>query len=381
MISLVFSAEAQLSLEGFLSTVKFTETRAYRAVLETLQQRNHVVILGGRGDGKTTLGLKALHKMREIHNSRPLIPQYPTLGFLPNLPEGQTFSILLDDMFGIYTVSEQIMSRPLVYHILSFLQKGNFLVISMRKAIYLQCKMQLPKELFSKDVVIDFTDPKFELLQEEKMSLLQQAFPNLDKDTEMNILSHETFSKHQIGFPQSVYFMKTADLSDIQNILDTPLDYIKHQLYLLFDRSRDQFLALLMAFLNQGRIKADDIVTLRSSIPNDIDDSSISSLRIKQALRYLETSYLHYTESGEYIISHELVIEGIAQMLWGEIKWQEYFIAFCPERFLTRLTNNKPGLSMEQNFKGGAKEFVVHQQHFSTLFERLHGLLDWKLPS
>ena len=168
------------------------ETRAYTSILDKLEQHHHVVILGRPGDGKTTLGFQALHAMTEKHSITPLIPQPPVLGFLPHIPDGEKFAILLDDFYGIYTVTGESMPRSLVYQILSVLRKGSVLVISMRKDIFLQCKQLLPKQLFNKNGIVDLSNQEYALLEDEKSSMLQ-LIPSMDEKTEKKILSHKRF--------------------------------------------------------------------------------------------------------------------------------------------------------------------------------------------
>ena len=359
-----FSAESKVSLDGFLSTVQFTETRAYKAVLDTLERRNHVVILGRPGDGKTTLGFQALQSLRETYDINPLIPRFPALGFLSHLADEKRFSIFLDDMFGIYTVSEQAISRPLLYQILSSLRKGNFLIMSMRKDIYLQCKIQLPKELFGQDIVIDLTNSEFELLEKEKRSMMVQSISNINEDTVKKILSHETFHNQQIGFPQCVALMKESNASDFKNILDTPLCYIAEQINLLFENCREKFLALLLVFVSNGRICEIDIASLRQGLPNDVD-ISCSALSISKAIGNLCGTYFRYdVASAQYLINHESVMEGMAQMLWQNTWFHTYFINNCPDRFLIRLSSSN------------SATFCLSAQLYTILFERLCRLLE-----
>ena len=365
----MFSEESQLSLDGFLFTVKFIKTRAYTAILEKLQQYHHVVILGRPGDGKTTLGFQVLHALKETHDSNPLIPKSLALGFLSQLPDGQKMSIFLDDMFGIYTVSEKAMSMPLVFKIRSIIRKGNFLVMSMRKDIYLQCKMQLPKELFGQGVVIDLSDPEFVLLEQEKRAMLLQSIPNIEEDTMRKILNHQTFTNQHIGFPQCVALMKESRASDFQDILDMPLCYVADQMYLLFENCREKFLALIMAFINNGNICTDEVDILRQALPHGVD-ISCGAMSISEAMKNLCGTYFQYNlTSDQYVISHESVMEGMARTLWHNMRFYQYFIKTCPERFLTRISGNN------------SETFPLPDRHLSVLFERLCSLLESKVDS
>ena len=356
--------------------MKFTETRAYRYILKTLEKRHHVVILGRPGDGKTTLGFQALHSLKEKHNSTTLIPVVQELQFLPHLSNDQTYAIFLDDMFGIYTVSGKSLSKPLVYQILSFIQKGSFIVMSMRKEIYLQCKLLLPKELFSKDVIVDISSDDFELLEDEKRSMLN-AMPDIDEDTAKTILNHKRFGFQQIGFPQCVALMKESKSCEIQNILDTPLEYITEQLLLLHEHSRGKFLAVLLAFVNDGKICENDLNKLRQALPTDLDDSSLKPQEIKQAVRTLDMTYLKHIGNDKYIINHESIMDGVARTLWEELRYYESFIMSCPERFLTRLSSTQ-----SEGSKGcdlGAEYsniFFISNDYYGSLFQRLVGLLE-----
>ena len=275
---------------GFLSTVRFTETRAYVAVIEKLEQRGHVLILGRPGDGKTTLGFRTLHTVQEKHNCIPILPIQHNLDFLAHLRDTEKMSIFLDDLFGIYSLTGEVMSKTLVYQILNLLKKGSSLVMSMRNDIFRQCKMQLPKELFSQDVIIDLTKPEFELLENEKRSMLQ-SIPNVNEDTIKSILRHPRFSNQQIGFPQCVVLMKESDVLDFKKILETPFNFIMEQLCFLFERCREKFIALVLAFASQGHICEEDIGRLRCDLPKEIDDSSYSVLCITQAMKNLVATY------------------------------------------------------------------------------------------
>ena len=381
IILVIVSADSRLALDGFRSTVKFTETRAYRAVYEKLEQRHHVVILGRPGDGKTTLGFQALHALQDQQNSSPLIPVSQVLEFLPHMPDGEKFAIFLDDFYGIYTVSRDSMPMSLVYQILSVLRKGNFIIMSMRKDIFLQCKLHLPRELFSKDVIVDLSNNDFVLLDDEKQSMLQ-LIPGMDDDTSKKILNHKRFDSQQIGFPQCVALMKESGSCDIETILNTPLVYITEQLLLLHEHSKEKFLALLLAFINQGKISENDVNNIRSALPNDLDDSSIKSQQIKQTLRSLDATYLRCTESAQYIISHESIMDGIARTLWNELGCQEYFIMFCPERFLTRITCIQPVMQEAHGLaRGNSNTFYISDDLYETLFPRLVRLLASELET
>ena len=171
--------------------------------------------------------------------------------------------------------------------------------------------------------------------------------------------------------------MKESECCDIEIILNTPLVYITEQLLLLHEHSKEKFLALLMAFVNQGKICESDVNKLRHVLPNDLDDSSIKSQQIKQTLRSLEATYLRCTEGAQYIISHESIMDGIARTLWKELGCQEYFIMFCPERFLTRISIIPSDMQEISDLdREISNKFCISGDQTESLFPRLVQLME-----
>ena len=356
--------------------VTFQEIRAYKAVVDKLEQHSHVVILGRPGDGKTTLGYQALHVMQEKHNNNPIIPNDDSscscskdLKFLPNLQEGQTETIFLDDLFGIYKATDISMPRKLVNQILAVLRKGSLLVMSMRKGIYLQIKSRLPRELFSNDVIVDLTEPQFQLLDKEKRSMLESAL-DLDENTMNTIIHHTRFSKEQIGFPQCVAMMKRSDESNFKTILEKPITYIKEQIIGLYDNCREIFYPLLLAFANQGILCSDNLENnlekLRHNFPGGSKNAMLSSEHIMHTTKTLVGTYFtHDKRNDRYAVSHESFMEGIALSVWENIDiFREYFIKYCPERFL-------PQFSSDQS-----DTFFLPLKYYPILFKRLCCLIE-----
>ena len=352
------------TLDGVLSTVRFTETRAYKALLKKLEQHHHVLILGRPGDGKTTLGFQTLELLHKTHNCDPFLDCPSNLDFLPQIGDKQKVAIFLDDLFGIYSISREFMSIALMYQVLNLIGKGSFLIMAMRKEIYLQCRNHLPNELFSSDAMLDLTMSDYELLEQEKLSMLHSVL-DVDEDVLRKILNHERFSGKQIGFPQCVALMKGSRSSDFQNILETPLSYLAKQLYFLYDSCRAKYMTLVMAFSNDGQISQDDIEKLRCNLPDVIDDTSVDTRQIKQAIKSIDGTYYRFdVQNDQYIVNHETILEALGQTLWGDLGLRNYFIKTCPKRFLTRLSTNV------------SKTYFLPERHYNALFERLGCLLE-----
>ena len=358
-------------MDGFISTVKFTETRAYRAVLEKLSEHHLVVILGRPGDGKTTLGLHALYDLQNKEKCIVLMPHPPHLDFLPYLKEGEKVSIFLDDLFGIYSISGYSIPKYSQFQIRSFLSKGNLLVITIRKDIFLQCETNLSKELFRKDVIVDLTDPLFELLEKEKRSMLETV-PNITEDSVKDILSHRRFSKEQVGFPQCVAIIKGSHHFDLSSIFETPLKFVAQELLQLYENSKNKFLVLLLAFANDGQLNQDG-EQLRNPchyLPSDIDMPSVQAQQLRKAANSLVNTYMNFErEKCRYVINHETVMEGIALALWEYLGFQKYVISYCPERFLTRISSKH------------TEPFFIPTQFLTHLFNRLHILLKSRIEA
>ena len=359
----LFSVTSRKTLDGLLSTIRFTETRAYKALLKKLEQQNHALVLGRPGDGKTTLCFKALDALHKTHNCDPFLDCPSNLDFLSQIGDKQKVAIFLDDLFGIYSVSGEYMSRALVYQVLNLIGKESFLIMAMRKEIYLQCRNHLPNELFSSDAILDLTMSDYEFLEQEKLSMLQSVL-DLDEDVLRIILNHERFSGKQIGFPQCVALMKGSRGSDFQNILETPLNYLTKQLVFLYESCRAKYMTLVMAFSNDGRISQDDIEKLRCHLPNDIDDSSVDTRQIKQAIKSIDGTYYRFdVHNDQYIVNHETIMEALGQTLWDDLGLRNYFIKTCPKRFLTRLSTSV------------SNTYFLSKRHYNALFERLECLL------
>ena len=368
-LSLTFPAESRQAMHGFMSTVKFTETRAYKAVLEKLNEHHHVVIIGRPGDGKTTLGLRALYEMQETEDCIPLIPTPPKLDLLPYLHENQKVSIFLDNLFGIYSLSGFSISRTLEFQIRSYLSKGNHLVISIRKDILLQCDPNLSKELLRKDVIVDLTDSNYTLLKTEKQTMLENAL-SISQGTVKEILSHERFSNEQVGFPQCLALMTEFQNLDFSSIFETPLKFVAQQLLSLLENAKNNFIVLVLAFVNDGQLplNGDQFKNPCQYLPSDIEASSTNSQQLHRAAKSLVGTYLTFDrDKCQYVVNHETVMEGIALTLWENMNYQQYIISYCPERFLIRLSSKH------------TEPFCIPPRFLTDLFERLHCLLEFRL--
>ena len=87
-------------------------------------------------------------------------------------------------------------------------------------------------------------------------------------------------------------------------------------------------------------------------------------------MKSLIGTYFHYnSENIEYVVNHELVMEGMARTLWENMGFREYFIRICPERFLIRLSSNT------------SAAFYIPAHHYAVLFERVYALLESKVES
>ena len=333
-------------MEGFSQYTQFVETRAFNVVMQKLCDKSHVLILGRPGDGKTTLAFQALKVLQENQQTHPLITDTSLFFEFPHdLISGDKLSVLFDDLFGIYTVDQNILSKfnnkSFVLQFLGLIGRGNYFIMTMRKDIFLQCQNRIPLEFFKKSITVDLTESCFSLLKEEKELLLKQI-PNIRDSTIDDILKTSPIASLQVGFPQCVEFMKDHGLVDFNDIVKAPMRYLRDKFSYLKEECSDQFIALVIAFANQGHIDVSEIEILKRNVPKELESLTIRENELARALDAMKGTYFTYSRSGDkYKIAHESILDGLASTLWSDPLFKEWYINNCPERFLARLTFNE----------------------------------------
>ena len=346
------------------------ETRAFIAVLDKLKDKRFVAIVGRPGDGKTTLAYQALHVLHKEHKMVPIITNIAFFDCSPEVMSGTKTSIFLDDLCGIYTVEKDVQSKLLsksfILQLRGLIGRGNYLIIAMRKDIFLQSQIQLTTDLFKKSNVVDLTVPEMSLLKAEKELLLKQI-PGIKEGQVSEILNSENIEGLQIGFPQCVELMKEHGAFNYEQIKSTPMRFLREKMSVLQKECTEKFAALVLGFANDGQICVAEMDKLRKDLPTELESGSINKQKlIEYVIVMTGTYFMHSKVEDIYTLCHESIMEGLALTLWEDLQYRHWFVKHCPQRFLSRFTN-----ICDDDFYLSRSQPVL-----LSLFERLCSLLE-----
>ncbi|XP_046368218.2 uncharacterized protein LOC124143330 [Haliotis rufescens] len=179
-----------------LTEDRFCERRACEKGYEMLLQNNIVIITGGCGDGKTTLGCYLLKKVSEEYDIEAVRINSPkdwmrVLEF--DYQHGEKIAVMLDDCFGSIGMADYMFEEwhHNVQYMSSFLEsKKVYLIMTSKKHLYSQGAGRVTyNQVFLKKYILDLTTDEYKLTWCEKKEVLRKhlEYYNLDEDIATNL--------------------------------------------------------------------------------------------------------------------------------------------------------------------------------------------------
>lgn len=355
------------------------ETRAFRRVIELLDEKGHVVIKGNPGSGKTTLAKYALSVMCE-RGKRPF-QIYSMKDLCGQISPGENISIFIDNMFGEYSLKDDEVHdfnvREEFFKSITQRSKtgtSNILIMTIRSDIYNECTKLMENEKLASSM-LDISSGEYELQIEEIQTLLQKY--GLQNVT--TLLGENFRFSGPLGFPQCCRLMRdTCDIDLEKELLDfckRPLSFLREYLkrQLSTNPIAPKNAVLIYLLLNGGFVKSSVIL----SVSEDKEKKRISSEMIGitgiNFIMKFQTSVNDYrgflitidSVDDVYMFSHSSVQESTFKV----------FCEFYPEKIIE---NCDPYLleNLTTNPRHNDTQVKVTENLFHVIFSRILKIID-----
>ncbi|KAL5009346.1 hypothetical protein ScPMuIL_014927 [Solemya velum] len=315
----------------------YVSTRSLKACKETLNDKGCVVITGGSGDGKTTIGLKLLFQSNRHLNVVLRDPKdWKEIDISLNC------LIFIDDVFGRFVLDSDFKRKWLAQfeEMYTCVQGGKLqVIITCRASIIEGCKNELAKyRFFEKENICNLRGEELKLTYEEKRKMIEEYIrkkienetstgsrDDVAAQTDMTGLDSETLDKIArtdtwLGFPLCCqHFISESNcFARGATFFEKPREFICDEIDQMSESSELQMkfqYCVLVAVLVLGVLTEDDIDEQGSILKDLASACRISNTEplasnVRKAAEHLTASYLNCSQE-EYSFKHNSILEAV----------------------------------------------------------------------
>ena len=329
-----FAENTKCQLENHKKELYISQRRVEDVALRKLS-KDHVILSGVAGRGKTSLAKQLMYRMQEEHGYTPIkvsVPDDWKLG----IHAKQKTLVFIDDFLGSsnFIKGELDVWQKHFDEMFNYVKSGNLrIVIGIRSHVLEECFHALKKyKLFADENFLDLSCKEFELDQSEKEELLKEycvkygvkaceggdsisQSVNMEQRRLMkNAFDSIVKSKPLIGFPQACYVF----FSD-PNIFKLGIDYFVHadkelQVEIRKLRKRDTLKYLLLTYVLLENRKIDIAALNREKLQSICDGLQIKTpqdVYLQDEMDEMEHTYFKHVAHSQYEFRHETYLEAV----------------------------------------------------------------------
>ena len=309
----------------------YVETRAFRELVDIIEDRHMAVIFGFPGDGKTTM---AYHLSLKYHKEGF---EHVELHFAKDWKDyvdgtsgkgkGRKQFVIIDDIFGRMSVDERKLSEwtSLFYLIQNIVvnRQGDLIVVcTCRKYVYMDASARTKLSRFSiflPSYLVDMSSDCMRLNTVEKKTIWDKYAEEYSVNMDTPKCIKEDFSNPH-GFPHCVELFCTDFYLQQQGegFFDNPMQCVAEQItyFMKNPDERLKYCVLLMVLLRDNKFQKsylDYLSGFQCIFQAAGLASSPSKIDVSTAFESLTNTYLTHINS-HYRISHDSVRENLAFM-------------------------------------------------------------------
>ena len=312
----------------------YVETKAFRELIEIVDDRHWALIAGKPGDGKTAMAahLMLLHKEKGFE---PVIITNPQdwkalVQGSCNGYQGQKQFVMIDDMFGSMSVDNRRVDEWVSF--IDFMErvvkerKGSLIVVcTSRKYVFNDIKSKVEKfTCFQDTSVVDMTLQRHALTVEEKLSIWQNYTKEYNVSSVAPSCIYEAISSPH-GFPHCVelycsnQFLRNKGVQFFEN----PMKFVCREIKNFMENDKVKYCLLLLILFNNNELTEDVLQkVVFFDPPKDVLrlfkaaglSAEHAQPELKKALKSLKNTYVSELLDGVYCFSHESIRENVAYL-------------------------------------------------------------------
>ena len=365
----------------------FVETRASSSVMEHLCALGIVIVKGNPGDGKTTLSVFIMKRLKE-KGKIPIQIRSPS-DWDEFISPNENLLAFIDNIFGEISVSQTEVTQwsnrfPEIHTSVGTNVEGsdNMVIITIRNDIYEECRKSLKDESFFHKATVDISDEDHKLSTEEMGKFLEKyVSKNIYQSC---MIESENFFNDvpNLGFPQCCRLFKDNNVQfkkDFPNFFKNPLHFLK-ECFKKYIQNKEMKMAVLTFVLIQGG-KVEKLAfekkykdEKRKTEAMEMCELSPNLITFQNSIHAFTRSYLTFDTAEEcYKFSHSSVESSLFLVL-GDICDVNKLIKSCAYNLLKYLTSKNCPISKMETL-------MIDEENFACVSEKVISLVQTRIPT
>lgn len=352
----------------------FMKTRAFDKSLDCLTMNGVLVIIGNAGDGKTTLAINILDRLKQ-QGYIVLVFSDPKL-LEESIDPDRQIVYFVDDAFGTPTLNKRLVEIWTRLHdkIDSLVSKRKMsLVLTSRKIVLLKGKHILSGCHRYADALVDITDNNMCLTEVERRMLVAKhcqghgLFPTVL----MNKLQGYT-----PGFPLLCRLYATNErLRKIEYFFEKPLLILQKDISGLLDHDIAAFCAMVLIVLYDGKLPVEyldvfeedgiDEVKIDTVVKAYCLDKNTALSKMADAMNAIIGVYVEEVDDS-YVFLHDSIFDAVC-LIFGKRHPREV-LRIASSEFIEQRIRTKDSISTDTN--DAIDVIILKKNHFNVLSKR-----------
>jgi ankyrin repeat protein len=299
----------------------YNETGGFTAVLEMVQSKNCMTIIGGPGSGKTAT---AQHIALQLEKQGwEVVPVCRLEEIIQYGDRDHKQVFVLDDVLGIFAADMNIYNHIIKHKEPIFKTIGGTskLLFTCRKSVY---KEAFKFELFVTENVIDLQSKDNQLTETEKMAICQHHCESKGLNTDLYTSLSFTKANHMFPFLCKVFSLDEKYQRLGESFFNKPFEYFINELAKLQVTHTLQYAVLVLCLLNEGNLSVEHLPPehLQKEVFNNCGiNLGTPDKQIKDAIHHQSETYFTKLET-EYTFTHDFIFEAVAYHYGRQYKHQ-----------------------------------------------------------
>jgi ankyrin repeat protein len=286
----------------------YDKTGGFTAVLEMVQSKNHMTIIGGPGSGKT---VTARHIALQLEKKGWEVVPVCILKDINKYGDRNRKQVfVLDDVVGVFAVDINICDSISTYKELIFTTIGGTskLLFTCRKSFY---KEAFKLGLFVTENVVDLQSKTNQLTETEKMAICQYYCKSEGLSPDLYTSLSFTKANHMFPFLCKQFSLDKKYQRLGESFFNKPFEYFIEELNKLHTI---QYAVLVLCLVNKGKLSVECLPP--EHMQREVFDNCGINLgtpkkNITDAIYHMSETYFTKLET-EYTFTHDFIFEVIA---------------------------------------------------------------------
>ena len=299
----------------------YNGTGGFTAVLEMVQSKNYVTIIGGPGSGKTAT---AQHIALQLEKQGwEVVPVCRLEEIIQYGDRDHKQVFVLDDVLGIFAVDMNIYNYIIKHKEPIFKTIGGTskLLFTCRKSVY---KEAFKFELFVTENVIDLQSKENQLTETEKIAICQHHCESKGLSTDLYTSLSFTKANHMFPLLCKQFSLVEKYQGWGESFFNKPFEYFIKELDKLQVSHPIQYAVLVLCLVNKGKLSVECLPPkcMQEEIFNNCEvNLGTPDKTIKAAIYHQLETYFTKLDT-EYTFTHDFIFEAVAYHYGRQYKHQ-----------------------------------------------------------